>query len=106
MNTELIKILNDELGITLPDKISFSELQKTIADHINELITSDFHRLVNILYRVDVDEKKLTSLLETNTNETAGELIAGLVIERQLAKIQTRKKFRQPPQENDENERW
>jgi hypothetical protein len=61
---------------------------------INFLIQKDFARLVNVLYRLDVSESRLKLLLQQQPDVNAGELIANLMIERQLEKIATRNRFK------------
>lgn len=68
-------------------------LLQRLSAQVNHLIQADFHRLVSILYRLDISELKLKQTLEENTDKDAGELIATLVIERQLEKLKTRQAF-------------
>jgi len=103
---ELIKILNTELAIELPEKISYSELEKKIAEHVDHLIQHNFQQLVVILYRVDVSEQKLKTLLNENTGTDAGHIIAGLIIERELQKIKSRREYKGQNNDIDENEKW
>ena len=72
---------------------------------INELIKTDLSRLINILYRLDVNEEKLRKILKENQFSDAGDLIAKLVIERQMQKIESRK---QSGRDGDipEDEKW
>lgn len=88
---ELIKILNTELAVELPEKISFEELKEKLSQHINHLIQTNFQKLVSLLYRVDVSESKLKALLKENAGADTGKIIADLIIERQLQKIKSRK---------------
>ena len=90
---ELIQIINKQIDINLTDDISNHELIQKLTAFINDLILNDFQRLITILYRVDVDEKKLKSILKENTGTDAGEIIATLIIEREIEKIETRKQF-------------
>ena len=53
-----------------------------MADFINELIEKDFSRLVQLLYRLDVSEDKLKSVLIEHPTGDAGVLIAQLIMER------------------------
>lgn len=73
---------------------------------INDLIVNDFAQLVQILYRVDISEKKLKQLLSDNTDKDAGKIIAEMIIERQLQKIKSREQFSQRDKSIDENEKW
>lgn len=77
-----------------------------LAGRINELLTHDFQRLVSILYRVDVDEIKLRYLLAKHPDTDAGIIIADLLIERQLQKINTRSGYNSTSEPIDENEKW
>lgn len=90
---ELIQIINKQVDTDLTEDISRHELQQKLTVFINDLILNDFQKLISILYKVDVDEKKLKRILKENAGTDAGEIIATLVIERQLQKIETRKKF-------------
>jgi hypothetical protein len=105
-NTELIKLLNTELSLTLEERASYAELHSQLASYLNELIKSDFDKLITYLYRIDVNEQKLKSLLQQNPGEDAGNIIATLIIERQQQKIKTRQQFKQPGNEFDEEEKW
>ena len=82
------------------------QLHQQLAAYINRLINTNFSSLVQLLYRIDVSEAKLKLLLAENKNEDAGNIIASLIIERQLQKIETRKKFQQQENENDAEEKW
>ena len=71
-----------------------------------ENIGSSFEKLVSILYRLDVNEKKLKTLLEEKNTDDAGLLIADAIIERQLQKIISRKKFSDFNKDIPEEEKW
>ena len=93
------------MEIDLPENISFEQLKEQLSSHINFLIQSDFQKLVSILYRVDVSESKLKHLLNENPNYDASNIIADLILERQLQKIKSRQ---QHPKDEDisEDEKW
>jgi hypothetical protein len=78
---------------------------KNIQNLINDLLVNDFNQLVNILYRMDVNENKLKKLLHANPGTDASVLIADLLIERQLEKIKTKRSFKNNNR-IDENEKW
>ena len=42
---------------------------------VNELITQDFNQLLTLLYRLDINEKKLKQTLADHPDQNAGELI-------------------------------
>ena len=102
---ELIQILHHELGIELPEMVSLEELKQKLSQYTDHLIQTDFQKLVTLLYRVDVSEPALKNLLTENAGTDAGLLIAGLIIERQLRKIQSRKETKSKNQIPDD-EKW
>ncbi len=104
--TELLQGLNKDMAIALPENISIEELKKQLSIHINHLIKNDFEKLITYLYRVDVREQKLKSLLQQFPGEDAGNIIAGLIIERQQQKIKTRQQFSQRDNDLSEEEKW
>jgi hypothetical protein len=80
-------------------------LLKRLAAHINHLIQADFNRLVAILYRLDISESKLRNTLQENTGKDAGELMAELIVERQIQKLQSRSQYRAQDDIPDD-EKW
>ena len=90
---ELIKIINEEMDLSLPAHTSFEEVRQQLQDAISHLIETDFRKLALVLYRIDVNERKLKYLLQENVGTDAAGIIADLIIERQLQKIETRKQF-------------
>jgi hypothetical protein len=104
--TDLIEIINHELGLVFPDKITIEKISNRLAAHINYLIEHDFQKLVSVLYRVDVNETKLKKLLKENAGEDAGVIIADLIIERQLQKIKSRQAFRRDDNHIADEEKW
>ncbi len=72
---------------------SSNEIREQLISLINELINTDFHALVQLLYKIDVDEEKLKQLLKTYKDTNSSSIIADLIINRQLQKIATRNSF-------------
>ncbi len=79
---------------------------KELSAFINELITTNFEQLLALLYRIDVSEKKLKNLLSKSGANLSSDVIAQLVIERQLEKIISRRETKMPPAENADEETW
>ena len=104
-NKELITSLKMELAIALAEDESLERLRFILSAYINELIDKNFQQLVNVLYRLDVSENKLKTMLG-DSKEDAGLVIADLIIERQIQKIESRKQFQQNKGDIDENEKW
>jgi MoxR-like ATPase len=108
MNDEqtLVEMLNNDLAIQLPPRINMDEIKAQLASFIKQWIESDFQRLVNLLYRVDVNENKLRSILNENLDGEADMIIAKLIIERQLEKVKTRKAQRNNDATEHGEEKW
>ena len=105
-NAELIRLLNDELPVQIAEEKSYAEIHTQLSAYINALIKNDFDKLITYLYRIDVNEQKLKSLLKQNPDEDAGNIIATLIIERQQQKIKSREQFSQRDNNFDEEEKW
>ena len=82
------------------------EVRNKLINLINELINKDFQGLIQLLYRVDVSEKKIRAFLNENTNEDTAAGLADLIIERQLQKTESRKANRSKNDDASNEERW
>ena len=94
-----------QFGLQLNDK-DYAAARQLLATKINELVLKDFDRLLGILYRIDVSEKKITGLLKAFPKQDAGLLIADLMIEREVEKIKSREIFTNRNNNFDEEEKW
>jgi hypothetical protein len=104
-NALLVQQINKELALQLPDAITIEALHQQLSAYINEMIPHRFEALVNLLYRIDVNENKIKLLLQQAGNSNAGDVIAAAIIERQLEKINTRKKWKNNT-DIPEDEKW
>jgi hypothetical protein len=100
---EALRLAANELELTT--KHSYFDKQ-SLVDRINELLDNNFDKLVTLLYRIDVNEDKLRSLLDQNNGQDAATIIADLIIERQVQKIKSREQFRQKDDTINEEEKW
>lgn len=96
---DLLK-LNSELTA-----IEKAEIKEQIMLYINHLLVHDFNRLIQILYKVDVNEARLKELLRANPQTDAATIIAELLIERQEEKIKSKEAFR-PNSNIQEEDKW
>ena len=79
---------------------------KQLTAAINDLISHDFVKLVQLLYRVDVSENLVKKMLQEHPTEDAGGLIATLLVERQVQKIIQRKKWNTGEDDIPDEEKW
>ena len=93
--------ISKELEINTGENIS----KQALVAKINDLITSDFQKLVSVLYRMDVSEAKLKQLLKENRDVEAAVIIVDLMIERQIQKNKSRQEYKRDDTISDD-ERW
>jgi|SRR5215218_841322 len=96
----ILQQITDEVTI-----LQKEELRQQLIEAINYLLVNDFASLVQLLYKVDVSEKKLKQLLKEKPQTDAAVLVVGLLIQRQEEKIKTKNSF---PTGNTapEEEKW
>lgn len=80
------------LPVSASDEERIRTLRTLLIQRIEELIQRDLEKLKWILYRIDVNEKKLHEALQ-HSNADAATVMADLIIERQIQKAESRKKF-------------
>src|ERR1700761_894194 len=102
----LIQDLNGAYDLGLPEGITAEALETVLAARVDHLISNDFETLLQLLYRIDVSENKLRGVLQENEGHAPGRIIARLIIERQVQKMETRRKYGSSPAADDGEERW
>ncbi len=90
------EIENDIDIFSINDSEKHKAVKRMLVSKISDLIDHEFDRFVNILYRIDVNESKVKKIIAEEPLDKAVEMIADLIIRRQLEKIITRKKYAQP----------
>jgi len=89
--TQLLQLVAKHFEV--PDNITESHLREVLVKTFEYLVEDDFQKLLQVLYRADVDQYKLKDLLENTEGKTTAEIIADAYIERQKAKVATWKKY-------------
>ncbi|MCX2585417.1 hypothetical protein [Pedobacter sp. MR22-3] len=87
----ILKIISKDFDIE--ECLSEEELRNVLIDAFAYLIDNDFPKLIQILYKADVDQYKLKELLETVEGSIAAEVIADTYMARQKAKVETWEKY-------------
>jgi len=100
---QVLEEVSKELEISV---MYHSITKQLLIEKINDLINTDFQKLVSILYRMDVSEKKLKQLLIENIGTNAALIIADLMIERQAEKIRSREQFNKRDENISDDEKW
>jgi hypothetical protein len=98
--------IGEETALTIPDHITYDQLESLLAEKLETMINKDFQQFVLLLYRIDVAESKVRQVLADDTSENVYRKIAALLIDRQQQKIISRKTFTRPIKDDDGEERW
>ncbi len=72
---------------------AYHQFRKELQRYIRSVYDSDLSRLKSMLYRVDVSEKKLNRIWVLDKEDQVSGLV-GLVLDRELQKVLTRRMFR------------
>lgn len=91
---DVVQLLNSQLDVAFTETMSMEEVEEKLRAHIDRLIQHDFQKLLSILYKIDVDENKLKKILIEQPATDAAEVIAKMILERQIQKIITRKQYK------------
>lgn len=100
INFDTIAVIEDEIAL------KEDALLQGFSEYINKLILTNFERLVQLLYRIDVSELKLKKMLAENPEQDAGKIIAAMIIQRQIQKIRFKKEMTNVNDENCQEEKW
>ena len=96
-----------ELVLLSKDKnyLSSNDLLENFAESISYLLANDLEKLIYILYRIDVNENKLKATIKENPSRPEY-VIAKMIIERQIEKINSREKNKNNFSSESEEEKW
>ena len=90
-----VKALSKIIGkdFELEEELSADMIREKMIYAFGWLLDNDISKMMNILYRADVDEDRLKSLLIGRSQLPSAEVIADEYISRQKQKIETWKKY-------------
>jgi hypothetical protein len=77
------------------DISNIDELRKFLSAQIKIMLEEKYDKLINILYRIDIDDKKIVEAFSIKDKQMIPGLIADLIIERQIQKIHFRKIYKE-----------
>lgn len=106
MEKNIINYLSDQFGVSINTEVETSQLEAILAERINSLLINDFPKLLQLLYRIDISETKLKSLISSNPETDSGRIIARMIIERQVEKVRLREHFKKRDTDTGEEEKW
>jgi hypothetical protein len=92
---ETVSLISTGMGLELSTPlISHEQLRDWLAEKIKGFMQNDFHRLLSILYRIDVHENNVKRVFDEYRPDEIPFMIAELIIQRQLQKAKTRIAYR------------
>ena len=71
------------------------EFRKYLTERMKDMLDNNYNLLINTLYRIDISEKKLGELFSSKNKESIPGKLADLIIERQIEKIDYRRRYRE-----------
>ena len=77
---------------SLPSK-DLEALHYKIAHLVQHLLQTDFNRLLHLLYRIDVEERKVKQALLAEEPEIIAERLSRLILKRELLKAEIRFRY-------------
>jgi hypothetical protein len=83
-----------EIKFSGNEQNAYNELLYQISPHIAQLKENNYKKLLDLLYRIDVNESKVAAIVDDASVGSLAEAISDLVIKRELQKIVIRKHFR------------
>lgn len=100
---KMSQLLKEELGLELPGALSEEEIVSHLAGKIKDLLQSHQGSFFQIMYRLDIEEKKLSAVID---DKDAAHKIAWLVYDRQLEKYRSRQQHKNNNKPTDKDLEW
>ena len=82
-------------GMVAPDQLDWESLRRALVLQMRAMITQDFERLVQAMYRLDVAEPKFHLALSLPTVDERAVALAAVVLQRELQRLETWRKYSQ-----------
>jgi len=85
---------NSNSLIPVGDFINLNEFRLYLSQKLSNLMDNNYDSFINILYRIDVDEEKLSKLFSGTNRDNISADLADLIIERSIQKAEFRQKYK------------
>lgn len=95
--------LEQDWDLQIPDTLSEEAILKLLADRIVTILERGPETFFQLMYRLDISEKKLNAVLQ---DDDVAAKIARLIYDRQLQKIQSRNEHRMKREGDDTELKW
>lgn len=80
--------------VEIESSASYESLLTDLTSVVMYLLLHDMEKLLNILYRIDVNEPKVKAAFAQNDPKMIAPVIARLILEREVQKAESRRKYK------------
>ncbi|MFY0599105.1 MAG: hypothetical protein JXR03_05505 [Cyclobacteriaceae bacterium] len=87
------ELVGKDFEIEISEDTSFEKLFSELNRVVKYKLDHDFSGLINVLYRIDIQENKLKEILERSNPTQISSLLTQAIIERQKQKVISRAKY-------------
>ncbi|MBZ0202563.1 MAG: hypothetical protein IT281_02050 [Ignavibacteria bacterium] len=91
---QVYEIISGNFELESRDILTLEDVKKVLADRIFYLLENNVEHLVQIIYRIDLNQEKVDNIFANESKEDIASLLSDAIIERQLMKVQTRMKYK------------
>jgi hypothetical protein len=93
-NDALYNALSGSFELENVHGLSLTDIKANVESVVRELLDRNIEKLMSILYRIDVDQKRTDSILKLMSKDDIASQLADEIINRQLQKIETRYRYK------------
>lgn len=97
---ETTRLMQRQWGLPQQAQPDWEQLRAALCKRLAELLEDDFGGLVNAMYRLDIAESRFKEALSGGTTMQIASRLADIVLERELKRLETRRKYSNPDQTN------
>ncbi len=89
----ILKSNGFEIETTGENLKTLAEFRIYLTKRLSKMLDDDYNGVINLLYRIDVDEEELHKLFSSSNKDFIPAALADLIINRQIEKIKWRLKI-------------
>ena len=100
----LAALLHRDVELAEADYGDEADLLRRLVDHLDYLVDQRMEWLLSLMYRMDIDERRVRAALRPDAAEPANVGLARLILERQKQRLHTKKAY--PPEDLGDEWGW
>lgn len=95
--SDISDVITKELDITMDKQANEEDLIAAIAQRVMNYMEGEIELLFSYLYRLDIEEQKITKIINEPTEEPTHIALAKLIYTRQMQRVRTKQENKQEP---------